>query len=644
MALRTQILFSILGITIFAQVIFGLLAYRQITESRGDQLTIFLQYLNREVAERLTLPGNQYVSEIYLEELRRKFSTPDSTLLIQKDNKILYSAGNTSFDISDVSQQLRAAYSDKNKHGLISLNNEEYYWAISDLPNKNYQLIMLEPATNEEALIATTLRQRLLTTGAIILWLAVWISLMLSTKMSKQLDEKNDQLKHMALHDSLTGLPNRQLLSDRLEQLFLQSQREKQLFSLFLIDLDRFKEINDTLGHQFGDELLKMVSARLMRSIREKDSISRLGGDEFAVLLPQTDFSGSKLCAERILKAMDAPFCINKVSTESKASIGIAIFPEHGNSVEELMRHADIAMYQAKKTQSGFSIYDPSQNKHSMRRLKLMSDLRAAIENKKIHVAYQPLIKRDQKTISSVETLARWHHPEIGDISPNEFIPMAEQMGLIHQLTLQVLKQAVDDCKEWHKQGYTFGININISTYCLQDFSLPNEINKILKKGNINSENVELEITETALMHDLSRAGKILNQLSDAGLQLAIDDFGTGFSSLNYLKNLPVDTLKIDKSFILDMHNSSNDHAIVKTIIELGHNLNCQVVAEGVENQQTIDSLNALNVDILQGFFYSQPLSPQRFQNWLAEHIKSSKQKKLGKVTPLSSVSTKYSA
>ena len=636
MRLRTQILFSILGITIFAQVIFGFLAYRQITESRGDQLTIFLQYLNREVAERLTLPGNQYVSEIYLEELRRKFSTPNSVLLIQKNDNILYSAGNIDLDFSHISQQLNAAYSDRSKHGLIYLNDDEYYWAISNLPNKDYQLIMLEPAANEEAQIATTLKIRLLTTGIIIFWLAVWVSLLLSNKISKQLDEKNDQLKHMALHDTLTGLPNRKLLKDRLEQLLLQSQRENLVFSLFLIDLDRFKEINDTLGHQFGDELLKMVSTRLMDSIRDIDSISRLGGDEFAVLLPQTDYSGAILCAERILKAMDAPFRINNVSTESKASIGIAIFPEHGNSVETLMQHADIAMYQAKRLQSGFALYDPTQNIHSMRRLKLMNDLRIAIEEKNISVVYHPLLKRNQKTIHSVEVLARWKHAEMGHITPAEFIPMAEQMGLIRQLTLQVLEQAVDDCRKWQQQGYSFGININISTYCLQDFSLPDEINRILKDGGLPSEKVELEITETALMHDLSRAGKILNRLAETGLQLAIDDFGTGFSSLNYLKNLPVDTLKIDKSFILDMHNSSNDHAIVKTIIELGHNLNCQVVAEGVENQQTVDSLKLLDVDIMQGFFYSQPLSSQNFQDWL--------HKKFASPPSLTSVSNKHSA
>ena len=621
MRLRSQILFSVLGITVLAQLVFGFLSYRQITESRGDQLTIFLQYLNREVAERLTLPGNQYVSEIYLEELRRKFSTPDSILLIQKDNEILYIAGETDIDLSVISQQLSQAYADKTKHGLIHHGDEDYYWAITPLPDKDYHLVMLEPAANEETQIASTLKLRLLSTGAIILWLAVWVSLLLSSKISKQLDEKNEQLKHMALHDNLTGLPNRQLLNDRLKQLFLQAQREKLVFALFLIDLDRFKEINDTLGHQFGDELLKQVSQRLKSSTREKDSISRLGGDEFAVLLPHTDIAGAQLYAERILNAMDMPFVIDNISTESKASIGIAIFPEHATDVKELMQHADIAMYQAKKLQSGYAIYDHSQNKHSLRRLKLMSDLRTAVENKKIKVAYQPLIDRDQKNVSCVEALARWQHLELGDVSPDEFIPMAEQMGLIRTLTLQILEQAAQDCKKWQQQGYSFGININISTYCLQDFSLPDEIIDLLQQSGIDPANVELEITETALMHDLSRAGKILNKLSEAGLQLAIDDFGTGFSSLNYLKNLPIDTLKIDKSFILDMFNSSNNLAIVKTIIELGHNLNCKVVAEGVEDQKSIDSLTELNVDILQGFFYSRPLKPEKFQTWLDQHF-----------------------
>ncbi len=605
-----------------AQVVFGFLAYRQITESRGDQLGIFLQYLNREVAGRFTIPGNKYVAEIYLEELRKKFSTPNSTLIIQNNNRILYIAGNPGIDISEISKHLSDAYSDSNKHGLIEMKGVEYYWAISYLPDENYQLVMLEPADNKEIEIASTLRVRLLTSGFVIIWIAVWVGLLLSSRISKQLDDKSDQLKHIALHDDLTGLPNRKLLADRLEQVFLHSQRNTQSFVLFLIDLDRFKEVNDTLGHQFGDELLKVVASRLSESIREDDTVARLGGDEFAVLLPQSGLSGAEMCVRRILSKMDAPVTINGVVTESKASIGIAIYPEHGDNIEILMQHADIAMYQAKKSQTGSAIYDPQYNIHSVRRLQLMHDLRDAIENKKIDVFYQPLISTIDQEVLSVEALARWQHKELGAVTPKEFIPMAEQMGLIRLLTFQVLEKALVAYTEWKSNGYNAAISLNLSTFCLQDMSLPDELGCVFKKYNIAASVVELEITESALMHDLSRAGKILEQLHDRGFNLAIDDFGTGFSSLNYLKNLPIDTLKIDKSFTIDMCKSDKDMAIVKTIIELGKNLGCRVVAEGVETSAILEKLLLLNVDVVQGFFYSKPLAADEFVDWLNDHQK----------------------
>jgi len=622
MKLRTQILLSILGITILAQVVFGFLAYRQITESRGDQLTIFLQYLNREIAERITLPGNRYVSEIYLEELRQKFSTPKSILFIQKDKEILYIAGNTGLSLQKISQHLREANADIDKHGLIEMNNTQYYWAISELPNQNYQLVMLEPAHNEELEIASALRLRLLSSGFAITWLAVWISLILSSKISRELDRKNDQLQHMALHDNLTGLPNRTLLADRMKQVLLQSARNNQPFALFLLDLDRFKEVNDTLGHQFGDELLKMVSNRLSDSIRENDSIARLGGDEFAVLLPQTDANGAVLCANRILQAMEAHYSINDVSTESKASIGIALYPNHGDSAEALMQFADVAMYQAKKSQTGYAIYDPKQNTHSVRRLQLMNDLRKAIDNNEITAYYQPIISSSLNRVASVEALARWKHPELGNISPEEFIPMAEQMGIIRTLTLQIFEQALSFCQKLDSLNYDIGVNVNLSVYCLQDFSLPDNIIELLKTYNVNASKVEFEITESALMLDLNRAGKTLSKLNDSGIQLAIDDFGTGFSSLNYLKSLPVDTLKIDKSFIFEMEISDKDKAVVKTIIELGHNLGCKVVAEGVENQTVLNYLATLNVDAVQGFFFSRALAEDKMINWLDNYQK----------------------
>ncbi len=617
MNLRTQILLSILGITILAQLVFGLLAYRQITDSRGDQLTIFLQYLNREIAERITLPGNKYVSQIYLEELRQKFSTPKSILIIQKQQQPLYIAGHTKHDLSVIAQHLNKAYNDSDKHGLIDLQGEQYYWAVSSLPNKNYQLVMLEPAHSEELEIASALKFRLISSGFVILWIAVWVSLVLSTKISRELDKKSDQLKYMALHDNLTGLPNRTLLSDRMEQVLLQAARNKQPFALFLLDLDRFKEVNDTLGHHFGDELLKMVSTRLSASIRENDSIARLGGDEFAVLLPQTDADGATLCANRILQSMEDHYLINDVSTESKASIGIALYPEHGDNAQTLMQFADVAMYQAKKSQSGYAIYDPAQNTNSIRRLRLMNDLRAAIEKREVVAYYQPIIDHIEHKISSLEALARWQHAELGDIPPDEFIPMAEQMGIIRPLTIQILEQALKFKYRLKQQGCNINLNVNLSVYCLQDFSLPDEIIEMLNHYEFEADSIELEITESALMLDLNRAGKTLNKLNKAGIHLAIDDFGTGFSSLNYLKSLPVNTLKIDKSFIFEMEISAKDKAVVKTIVELGHNLGCKVVAEGVENQAALDNLTSLNVDAVQGFFFSQAQPEDAMIDWI---------------------------
>jgi diguanylate cyclase (GGDEF)-like protein len=619
MKLKTQILLSIIGITILAQLVFGFLAYRQITESRGDQLTIFLQYLTREIAERLTLPGNAYVSEIYLEELRQKFSTPKSTLIIQKDKRILYIAGSPGQELDVISQHLNEAYADSDKHGLIDMDGVHYYWAISKLPNDEYQLVMLEPAHNEEIQIASTLRLRLLSSGVVIIWLAVWVGLLLSSKISRELDKKSDQLEHMALHDNLTGLPNRTLLADRMEQVLSQSVRNNESFAFFLMDLDRFKEINDTLGHQFGDDLLKLVSSRLADSIRENDSIARLGGDEFAVLLPNTDLKGAELCVSRVLQSMEDNYCIKDVSTESKASIGIALYPDHGENVEEIMQFADIAMYQAKKMQTGYSVYDPSQNTHSVRRFMLMNDLRDAINQNQIKAHYQPIINQKENRVVSVEALARWQHLEMGSVSPDEFIPMAEQMGLIHIFTLQIIEQALSDyCKLENEHGF-ISINVNISAFCLQDFSFPESVQSLLEKYSVAAENLELEITEGALMHDLSRAGKILNKLSDFGISIAIDDFGTGFSSLSYMKNLPINTLKIDKSFIFDMCVNSKDKSVVKTIIELGHNLECRVVAEGVENQMTLDSLILLNVDRVQGFFFSKALPFDELRLWMRD-------------------------
>jgi len=591
------------------------LAYRQLLDSRNEQLTELLTRFSGNISQQITLADNQRDTQAYLDRLQQRFFGQDSILLIQKDGELLYRSGEAEFAYDVLLERLKEVSADH--HSLIELSDKQYYWAVSPLPDVQYELVMLEPASTADSDIASTLKLRLVTSGFVILWVAVWIGLILSSKISRELDKKNLQLQHLALHDTLTGLPNRTLLNDRIERILFDAKRHQQSFALFLIDLDRFKEINDTLGHHFGDKLLKVVSVRLKESVRLNDSIARLGGDEFAVLLPHTDYKGAELCANRILYAMSKPFVIDNITTESKASIGISIFPEHAQEADELMKYADIAMYQAKQSQSGFALYDPEQNKHSVRRLRLMSDLRDAVKNQNIHLAYQPVVDTTSQDLAYVEALARWDHPELGGIPPDEFISMAEQMGLINVLTMQILDQSLKDLARWNKQGYDFGVSVNLSVYSVQNLSLPDDIQALLQMHGVAAEKVQLEITETALMQDLARAGKVLSALSELGVQLAIDDFGTGFSSLNYLKKLPVDALKIDRSFISDMCTDQTDRAVVKTVIELGHNLDCQVVAEGVEDQSTLDLLDQMSVDKLQGYFISKPIGKYDLEAWL---------------------------
>ena len=625
MRLKTQILISVLGVTLLAQLVFGFLAYRQIMESRGDQLTIFLQYLNREVSEHLTVPENIAVSSIYLEELRRKFSTPNSILFVQKNDQVLYSAGNIRGDFDLIVSQLSQHFKQNGRHGLIEVGNASYYWAVSKLPNPEYKLIMLEPAGDEEIRIVSTLRSRLLSSGFIILWVAIWISLVLGSKISRRLEEQNEMLEYQALHDMLTGLPNRMLLHDRINQVLLQSERQQKFFALFLMDLNHFKEVNDTLGHQYGDDLLKMVSQRLQQAIREQDTIARLGGDEFAILMPDTDLPGAELCAQRIMKAMEAPFNVNDVTIESKVSIGISLYPDHGAAAETLMQYADVAMYQAKRSKSGYAIYSPSQNRHTVRRLKLLNDIRDAIENNVITAYYQPLINHKLHKIDGVEVLARWYHPSLGNVSPDEFIPLVEQVGLIRVLSMQILRQALKAREKWIEKGIDVNISVNVSAQCLQDVLLPEEMNSILQMYHMETDIIQVEITESALMKDLVRARKILDTLSEMGMKLAIDDFGTGFSSLAYLKKLPVDTIKIDKSFVDDLLENKGDRAIVKTIVELGHNLHCKVVAEGVEDQKTLELVNKMGVDLVQGYVFSPALTADEFVCWVEKYYTQEK-------------------
>ncbi|HUJ80105.1 MAG TPA: PAS domain S-box protein [Nitrospiria bacterium] len=424
-------------------------------------------------------------------------------------------------------------------------------------------------------------------------------------------------LEYQANHDALTALPNRNLLNDRLRQAILAAQRDHHSLALLVLDLDRFKEINDTLGHHYGDLLLKEVGPRLRAALRESDTVARLGGDEFAVLLPTADQEGAVMTAQKILQALTRPFTLDELALDVEASIGIALFPDHGLDAETILRRADVAMYMAKQAGSGYALYASEHDQYSHRRLALMGELRHAIERQQLFLHYQPTVLLRTGQVTGVEALLRWKHPKYGLVPPDQFIPLAEQTGLIKPLTEMVINAALDQCRAWLREGIPLSVSVNLSARSLHDPTFADYIDKRLLAYGIAPRLLELEITESAIMADPDRAMEILSSLSIMGVRLSIDDFGVGHSSLTYLKKLPVHEIKIDKSFVLNMAEDPDDVMIVRSIIDLGHNQSLKVVAEGVQSQQTLDQLLDLGCDAVQGYFVSRPIPPDELTRWV---------------------------
>lgn len=424
-------------------------------------------------------------------------------------------------------------------------------------------------------------------------------------------------LEHQALHDGLTGLPNRILLSDRLSQAIRRASRESSHLALMLLDLDRFKEINDTLGHHVGDQVLQHTARRLCAELRESDTVARLGGDEFAVLLPTADLEHAVRIAKKLIDAVEQPYPLENQTLHIGASFGIALYPDHGDDEGVLMRHADVAMYVAKRASLGYAIYDPAKDRHSLRNLAMMGELKAAMERDDLVLYYQPKIHLASGHLIGVEALVRWHHSTYGLMFPDGFVPVAEQGGMVTSLTFWVITQALEQCRLWHQEGIIMNIAVNVSARNLLDTQFPTHIAKLLPGDCRPSRSLRLEITETAIMEDPARAMSILQTLSDMGVGLSIDDFGTGYSSLAYLKQLPIDEIKIDKSFVIGMHADENDAVIVRSTIDLAHNIGLTVVAEGVEDQETFERLKSLGCDVAQGHYIGRPLPAAEFAVWL---------------------------
>lgn len=433
--------------------------------------------------------------------------------------------------------------------------------------------------------------------------------------------EKNVQmadLKYQATHDALTGLPNRAMLHDLVLQAIRTTQHQGKSLALLLMDIDRFKEINDTLGPRRGDLLLQQIGPRLSSVLHEGDSIARLGGDEFAVLLPLAESQHATRIADKIMKVMEPPFEVEGLPIAVEVSIGIVVSPDHGSTVELLMQRADIAMYTTKQT-GGYTVYDTRHDRYSPRRLALMGELRYAIEHDALVLSYQPKISLKTGRAIGMEALVRWKHPVQGMIPPDQFIGAAEQTGLIKPLTLWVFKEAQRQCLTWYGAGLGIPVSINLSARNLLDPHLPDQLSELMRACGGAPDRLELEITESAIMTDTVRALDAIQRLRALGIRFAIDDFGIGYSSLAYLQQLPVDSIKIDKSFVSRMAQNPNDAIIVRSTIDLAHNLGLTVVAEGVENKTIWDLLVAQGCDIAQGYYISKPIPGDELPRWLRE-------------------------
>ena len=445
-----------------------------------------------------------------------------------------------------------------------------------------------------------------------------------------QLKQQAELNRHQALHDSLTGLPNRTLFHDRVRHAILAARREDSELAVLMMDLDRFKEINDTLGHASGDRLLQHVGARLEEALRAGDSIARLGGDEFGLVLPSVSATSVGELVERIRRAVARPCLLDGLQVSIDATIGVALFPSHGDDVTPLLQRADVAMYVAKKDNSGFAMYDFDNDRHEPARLTLVSDLRRAIDERELVLHYQPKLGLRSGRVAGVEALVRWRHPERGLVMPAAFIPVAQETSLIKPLTLYVIDEALRQCRAWAREGFELAVAVNASPRSLIDAEFPDDVARLLGKHGVAPTLLELELTEEAIATDPFRANAVLERLSGMGVRLAMDDFGTGYSSLAYLKRLPLDAIKIDRAFITGLTSSKEDEAIVRSTIDLCRNLGLDVVAEGVETAEVWDCLKRLGCDVAQGYYLSLPLPPAELIEWLRQQSRPGEASAIG--------------
>ena len=503
------------------------------------------------------------------------------------------------------------------KAGSVTVGDSVFIWSSAAVPNHNKILTLLRQANISPAKsFFRELGVSLIVAAVLMLWVASWAAMYVSMLIEK-LDEQKNILKHRSLHDVLTGLPNRALLNDRLQQLIRMKDREPIQFSVCFIDLNRFKDVNDTLGHDIGDALLLEVSTRLRSSLRKDDTVARLGGDEFALILKHISKDEAELVAEKLFKEIEKPILIKDHKLFISGSMGVAMYPEHGDDVNTLLKNADVAMYAAKRSNTHLEFYSNTQEVFTQGKLELTHDLREAITKDELELYYQPKYDVAARKVVGVEALLRWKHPELGYIPPLEFIPLAEHSGLIKPLSDWVMRRAFKDLEHLGGLSEDFAISINLSAIYLQNQFFESDISEMIKEYNIDASKIILEITESAIFINSHSTNDLLDRLTKMGFRISVDDFGTGYSTLTNLRRLPISELKIDRSFVDRIAIDSEDASIVDAMIGLGESLDISVVAEGVETQEVLEALKEFGCFTIQGYIISKPVPLEEFLNWV---------------------------
>jgi len=622
MSFKTRLVLSFIAIAILVLAIFGFVAYRIALDSGiRKEVTLFRTFVRQEASLLFSHVADHH-SQAYVQSVIKRVGRNSNLLmlLVDTDDRYTPSTSLRAFLGRDYQQfPIEKLIRSEDDGGSFRFDGQEFIWAAAAIEGIPYKLIVTRRLQKEVVSFMASLGMQLAVTGFVVIWIAAWSALLLAANISRRLDRQNAALVHQALHDTLTNLPNRTLLYDCIEQAIHDEKQTRKQGALLVMDLDRFKDINDTLGHTSGDLLLQQVASLLQTVIRDSDTVARLGGDEFAVLLPGVDAGQAVRYARKFISVLERPFVIEGMYLEIETSIGISLYPDHGEEADTLIRRADVAMYHAKQKNSGCFIYEPESDPYSLRRLALMGELRHALEHDGLTLHYQPKVDLESGRVTGVEALLRWMHPQHGFIGPDEFIPLAERSGLIRPLTLWVLNAALRQCHLWQQMGIDLNVAVNLSARNLAESRLPDQVAGLLEAWDLPASRLMVEITESAIMDDPLHARKILMRLEEIGVRASIDDFGTGYSSLAVLGQLPVAEIKIDRTFVTDMLSNSKHAVIVRSTIDLGHNLERTVTAEGVEDEDTLEKLRELGCDRAQGYFMSRPLPASELVKWLAD-------------------------